>query len=316
MSIPVERLERGVAFATPPITIEVFEWFLQCETKSKLYFQGAAETDREFKKWLPRQRNSFKEGGISRLRAMFQEGEFCVGTQPVEALKRKHWRIIADYVATSAELSAHLDALELTPATPSRKASFYRPLRFVPSEKLTGADRLLLAFDALAISRIIGKAPPNGKIIHGRKYRAAVIPLSKLIGKAQTILRKIAAQRIEAAPPLPVLNKHCVGCEFRSHCRQIALKKDDLSLLTTVTTKERKTQNDKGILTVTQLSYAFRPRRSLPHRGLKSLKHEPAVKALAIRKRQIHVVGTPVWNELGHRTTSTLKEFPTAISIT
>ena len=124
MSIPVERLERGVAFATPPITIEVFEWFLQCETKSKLYFQGAAETDREFKKWLPRQRNSFKEGGISRLRAMFQEGEFCVGTPPVEALKRKHWRIIADYVATSAELSAHLDALELTPATPSGRHLF------------------------------------------------------------------------------------------------------------------------------------------------------------------------------------------------
>ena len=73
---------------------------------------------------------------------MFQEGEFCVETPSVEALKRKHWRIIADYVATSAELSAHLDALELTPATPSRKASLYRPLRFVPSEKLTGADRL------------------------------------------------------------------------------------------------------------------------------------------------------------------------------
>jgi predicted RecB family nuclease len=144
----------------------------------------------------------------------------------------------------------------------------------------------------------------------------SVIPLSKLVGKARTIINKIAAQRAETTPALPILNKHCAGCEFRSHCRQIALQKDDLSLLATVTKKERKTQNDKGILTVTQLSYAFRPRRSSAHRGLKSLKHEPAVKALAIRKRQIHVVGTPVWNELGHRTTSTLKEFPTAISIT
>ncbi len=49
MSIPVERLERDGAFAAPPITIEVFELFLQCETKSKLYFQGAAETDSKFK---------------------------------------------------------------------------------------------------------------------------------------------------------------------------------------------------------------------------------------------------------------------------
>ena len=55
MSIPVERLERHVAVSAPPITIEVFESFLQCETKSKLYFQGAAETDSEFKNWLRRQ---------------------------------------------------------------------------------------------------------------------------------------------------------------------------------------------------------------------------------------------------------------------
>jgi len=299
MSIPVERLERDVATVAPLITVEIFESFLQCETKSKLYSQGAAETDFEFKKWLRRERDCFKEGGLSWLRTMCQEDQFYVGTPSVEALKQKRWRIIADYVATSAEICAHLDALELTPATPNRMASFYRPLRFVPSEKLTGADRLLLAFDALAISHTMGKTPANGKIIHGSKYRAAVIPLSKLVGKARTIVNKIAAQRAETTPALPILNKHCVGCEFRLHCRQIALQKDDLSLLPTVTKKERKTQNDKGILTVTQLSYAFRPRRSSAHRGLKSLKHEPAVKALAIRKRQIHVVGTPVWNELG-----------------
>jgi predicted RecB family nuclease len=81
--------------------------------------------------------------------------------------------------------------------------------------------------------------------------------------------------------------------------RQIALQNDDLSLLPTVTAKVCKTQNDKGILTTTQLSYGFRPKRSSAHRGLKSLKHQPALKALAIRKRQIHVVGTPVWNDSG-----------------
>jgi hypothetical protein len=140
------------------------ESFLQCETKSKLYFQGAAETDFEFKKWLRRERDCFKEGGLSWLRTMCQEDQFYVGTPSVEALKQKRWRIIADYVATSAEICAHLDALELTPATPNRMASFYRPLRFVPSEKLTGADRLLLAFDALAISHTMGKTQQTGKL--------------------------------------------------------------------------------------------------------------------------------------------------------
>ena len=62
MSMPVERIERAIAVAAPPITIEVFESFLQCETKSKLYFQGAAETDSEFKKWHAASVNLLKKG--------------------------------------------------------------------------------------------------------------------------------------------------------------------------------------------------------------------------------------------------------------
>jgi hypothetical protein len=64
----------------------------------------------------------------------------------------------------AAVTSTIRDALELTPATSNRMASFYRPLRFVPSEKLTGADKLLLAFDALVISHIISRAHQTGKL--------------------------------------------------------------------------------------------------------------------------------------------------------
>ena len=100
MSIPVERLERHVAVSAPATTIEVFESFLQCETKSKLYFQGAAETDSEIKNWIRRERDRFKESGLSWLRTMYQEDDFFVGTPSVEVLKQKRWRIIADYCHT------------------------------------------------------------------------------------------------------------------------------------------------------------------------------------------------------------------------
>jgi predicted RecB family nuclease len=282
------------------ITVETFEAFLQCETKSKLYFRGAIGVDREFTDWKRGCRDRYRESGVAWLRANSAEHELYVGTPPFEALKQKRWRVIADYVVKSAEISARIDALELSLPVKHTKHSFYRPVRFVPNKKLILLDRLLLAFDAVAISQITGNVPPNGKIIHGCKYTAAVIPLTKLVGKAQAIFRKITVQRAETTPPLPVLNKHCVECEFRSQCKQTASEKDDLSLLATVTAKERQTQNHKGIFTVTQLSYAFRPRRSSAHRSLKSLKHDPALKALAIRKKQIHVVGSPIWNELGH----------------
>jgi hypothetical protein len=71
MSIPVEGLERSVATPAPLITIEVFESFLQCETKSKLYSQGAAETDFEFK-------NGYAEHAAEAAEAASAQGNFWV----------------------------------------------------------------------------------------------------------------------------------------------------------------------------------------------------------------------------------------------
>ena len=282
-----------------PISVESFESFIQCETKSKLSAQGAVGVDSELMRWQRGCRHRYKESGLFWLRSSSQEREFYVGTPPAEDLKRKRWPIIADYVVSLGEVCADIHALELAPGNPGGTRSFYRPIRFVPGEKLTGVDKLLLAFDALAISSVTGTVPPNGKIIHGSKYRAALISLTKLVGKVRTFVEEIAAQRVETTPPVPILNKHCAECRFRSYCQRIALDKDDLSLLPTVTAKERKTLNDKGVFTVTQLSYTFRPRRNSV-RASKKFKHEAALKALAIRKKQVHVVGTPVWSDVGH----------------
>jgi len=110
------------------------------------------------------------------------------------------------------------------------------------------------------------------------------------------VLRSIADQQAKSTTPLLALNKHCAQCEFQVRCRQIAIQKDDLSLLPTLSEKERKKQNARGIFSVLQLSYTFRsPRRSSPA----LLRHHPALKALAIRKNQIHILGTPTVSPSG-----------------
>jgi hypothetical protein len=72
-----------------------------------------------------------------------------------------------------------------------------------------------------------------------------------------------------------------------------------------MTAKDRAKCNAKGISTITQLSYGYRPRRRKrtkpdAERAAKSAKHidqvaknDHKLKALAIKKNQIHVVGTP-----------------------
>jgi predicted RecB family nuclease len=172
-------------------------------------------------------------------------------------------------------------------------AALYGPMRFVRNEKLSTIDKLMLAFDAIAISCVTGRMPCSGKLIHGSQFATVTVPLATLLKSTRSSLAKIASQRASGAPPPLVLNKHCPVCEFQSRCRRAAVEKDDLSLLANMTPKERKKQNDRGIFTVAQLSYTFRPRRRQRSKSSQPTKHESALKALAIQKRRIHVVGAP-----------------------
>jgi hypothetical protein len=60
-----------------------------------------------------------------------------------------------------------------------------------------------------------------------------------------------------------------------------------------MTEKERKNFHNKGIFTVTQLSYTFRPRRRPKRLRDRRERYHHALKALAIRAKKIHVVGSP-----------------------
>jgi len=57
--------------------------------------------------------------------------------------------------------------------------------------------------------------------------------------------------------------------------------------------KERKKLHSKGIFTITQLSYTFRPRRRPKRMRDKREKYYHSLKALAIREKRIYIVGRP-----------------------
>src|SRR5437879_9004845 len=60
-----------------------------------------------------------------------------------------------------------------------------------------------------------------------------------------------------------------------------------------MSSKERKKRRRKAIFTVTQLSYTFRPRRRPKRMRDKRERYHHSLKALAIREKKIHIVGSP-----------------------
>ena len=87
--------------------------------------------------------------------------------------------------------------------------------------------------------------------------------------------------------------KNCQICEYNEKCKNLAIEKDDLSLLNGISTKEIERWNNKGIFTVNQLSYNFRPRRKRKQNINYKKRNIFELRALAIRENKIYVYELP-----------------------
>ena len=150
-----------------------------------------------------------------------------------------------------------------------------------------------MAFDALVLSKLSGSPVDTGKLIHGDGHTIAKVKTAELLREVKKGLGKIGAILSNPTPPTLVLNRHCPECLFQERCRKIATEKDDLSLLGGLSDNERTKLNNKGIFSVTQLSYTFRPRRRSKRHADRPEKYHHSLKALAIRENKIHIVGSP-----------------------
>jgi predicted RecB family nuclease len=274
------------------ITSQLIEAYVRCPTKCWLRCAGENATGNAYAAWVQAKNEACRVDGIKRLVAEVPDGGRVVAS-PTENLKTATWRMAVDLPAQAPNIEARIPIVERAPSTGRGKAAQFIPIRFVWANKVGRDDKLLLAFEALALSKTLGRDVPAGKIIHGDDHAVLKVKTSGLLSEVRTLIEKTATLLSSPLPPDLILSRHCAECEFQTRCHQKAVEKDDLSLLALMTEKERKKFHSKGIFTVTQLSYTFRPRRRPKRQPDKREKYHHALKALAIRERKIYVVGSP-----------------------
>jgi predicted RecB family nuclease len=274
----------------------MFNAFLKCPTKCWRRAGGEAASGNAYAEWVKSQNASYRATEIERLLSETPRGEVAISPPP-ENLKAAKWHLAANLAAharmNSCVLESEVHAVERVPSEGRGRPSQYIPIRFMFTNKLGEGDKLLLAFDTFVLSQVTGREISFGKIIHGDDHSALKVKTAALSGEVRKSIERIAALLSSPTPPDLVLNRHCGECEFRTCCRQKAIEADDLILLSGMSEKERKKLRSKGIFTVTQLSYTFRPRRRPKRMRDKREKYHHSLKALAIRENKIHIVGTP-----------------------
>ncbi len=271
-----------------PLTDGLFAAFLKCRYKAYLKLQGAAGETSDYERSQTRRAAEYRTLATEALRRR-HDGAVVIQNPPsLPAALRSGAALICGAVADDAGQSCHLDALEQT--APVR---VYRPVLFVRREKVTADDRLLLAFGASILARIQETSPRFGKIIHGKDLTHARVDLMSLSAAVRDTVDQIQAiNEATKAPPL-LLNRPCAECEFRRRCRAEALEKDELSLLGGLSAKEVAGLYARGIFTVTQYSYTFRPRRMKRAAEGKGSKHDHSLQALAVREATVYVTHRP-----------------------
>jgi predicted RecB family nuclease len=275
------------------VSAPLFRDYLECLTKCWLRSRAEPSTGNAYAEWVRLQNETYYEDGLKRLLPMFPESNHAIAPPISKCAKDATWRLAIDMRLRRNGLESRLQAVERIPPEGRRKSLQLIPYRFQFANKLAKIDKLSLAFDALLLSETVGQEVSLGKIMHGDGYSTLKVNLSSLASEVRKRITEVSALLADNSPPALVLNRHCGQCEFQARCRKQATERDELSLLSGMSEKEREKLHGKGIFTVTQLSYTFRPRRRRRELRGKQEKFHHSLRALAIRENKVHVVDLP-----------------------
>jgi predicted RecB family nuclease len=275
------------------VSSQLFESYLECHTKCWLRSRAEPAAGNSYAEWVRAKNEAYLQDGLKRLLAPLPEGH-CAATPPIpKSPKDVTWRLAIDVRWRTRHLESCLQVVERVPSEGRGRPAHFIPYRFEFVNKLTKEHKLRLAFDALLLSEAVGRDVNQGKIVHGDSHATLSVKTLAFAREVQKRITDITALLAGNAPPDLVLNRHCGQCEFQSRCRTKAREKDELSLLSGISEKDRNKLHGKGIFTVTQLSFTFRPRRRRGESRGKQEKHYHSLRALAIRENKIHAVGIP-----------------------
>jgi predicted RecB family nuclease len=279
------------------ITSHLFEAYLKCHTKCFLLSLGETGTGNGYLDWVQAQQASYRSEEINRLTQEAAQNQHVIGPIDRKDVQSAKWRFAVETTARAQNLESTVHAVERLRSGGQEKRELFIPIRFIFSNKLHKHAKLLLAFDAFVLSEMLGCEVGLGKIIHGDDRATLKVNTGIMVSEVRRVTEEIGALLSNNSSPDLILNRHCPECQFQNQCRQKAVEKDELSLLSGITETERQGHRSKGIFTVTQLSYTFRPRRAPKGAKNPASPHYFALQALAIRENTVYVHGTPRFPE-------------------
>ncbi len=275
------------------ITREVLEGYLHCKTKAHLKLAGQQGIVSDYEALLLARRQEARQQAVAKILAKHPEAEVARGIPLTVAALQSGPPFVLDATLEDDLLSLGFDGLKRVDGASKLGDFHYVPVLY-HGNKVGRQQKILVAVFGLTLARMQGMRPSAGLVARGPDAKLVKVRLdSKLYRQAEQVIGELQLIQAGGEPPRLTLNAHCQFCEFRQRCRTKAVEADDISLLGGVGEKELKRYHRKGIFTLTQLSYTFRPRRWGKRVKRSGHPRYSALQALAIREKKVHIFGTP-----------------------
>jgi predicted RecB family nuclease len=275
----------------PTITSEIVVAYSQCPRKAYLLlFSPDKGEPHEYVQILEQQRCENQERYLNYL----QHTHADVQPYSVENLRKGSKVLINAHLQVDG-FAANCGVLTRVEGTSTFGKYSYEPSLFVGTHSISKEQQLELSYVGYVLERLQHTSPAAGKIIgmDGTSHTVKLDHHAKALRPLLEPLHEWTTVDSPTPPPL-VLNKHCSLCPFLRSCLAQAEQEDNLSLLDGVTARVMRQYERKGIFTVKQLSYLFKPRkRKKGSRKPPPVTHKVELQALAIREKKIYLQEQP-----------------------
>lgn len=195
--------------------------FLTCPTKGYMKSVGASPTEADFSEHQKRIENDF-----ARQFRIVAERHFATEDCPpnislIDAFHHSNALVLVNCHITTSSIKTTIHGVERI--TTRNRIDQYIPLRQISGEQIKNIDRILLAFDALAIESQTGRMPKIGRFIVGcsSEHLQKVQLTDGIVGSARSALDELCGFESGHPPPELILNRHCSDCEFQTRCKNL-----------------------------------------------------------------------------------------------
>ncbi len=183
-------------------------------------------------------------------------------------------------------ISVHLKSSK----NPKEIGFLYSPVFFIPVQRIKKEHKLFVTSCMLIINNCTQHVSQDCLVYYCGSDNHLKVQTKHYRKEAESGLLELSS--IVQEPPLLHLSNKCPLCEYRIYCNKLAENQDNLSLLKGLGLKEIGKIKDKGIFTVHQYSFTFRPRKKRKKNTVFFKKHHYALQALAIRTNKIYIYST------------------------